>query len=55
LLTLRNDLGLFSEQYDTKLGRLVGNFPQTFSHTALVATAATLVTGGDTSIVDRRR
>ncbi len=55
LLALRNDLGLLSEQYDTKRGRLVGNFPQTFSHTALVTTAASLVTGGDTSIVDRRR
>jgi GH15 family glucan-1,4-alpha-glucosidase len=55
LLTLRNDLGLLSEQYDSKLHRLVGNFPQSFSHTALVATAATLVTGGNTSIVDRRR
>ena len=32
LLALRNDLGLLSEEYDPKLRRLVGNFPQAFSH-----------------------
>ncbi len=42
LLTLRNDLGLLSEQYDTELGRLVGNFPQAFSHLALVNSACNL-------------
>ncbi|MEO8329195.1 MAG: glycoside hydrolase family 15 protein, partial [Candidatus Nanopelagicales bacterium] len=36
LLGLRNDLGLLSEQYDVGRGRLVGNFPQAFSHVALV-------------------
>jgi GH15 family glucan-1,4-alpha-glucosidase len=30
----RNDLGLFSEEYSVKKGRLVGNFPQGFSHIA---------------------
>jgi GH15 family glucan-1,4-alpha-glucosidase len=55
LLELRNDLGLLAEQYDSKRGRLVGNFPQAFSHTALLATAASLATGGDTALVDRRR
>ncbi len=35
LLTLRNDLGLLSEEYDPKLERLVGNFPQAFSHIGL--------------------
>ncbi|MGA9463094.1 MAG: glycoside hydrolase family 15 protein [Terracidiphilus sp.] len=39
LLTLRNDLGLLSEQYDMKNKRLVGNFPQAFSHIALVNAA----------------
>ncbi len=36
LLTLRNDLGLLSEEYDVERKRLVGNFPQAFSHIALV-------------------
>ncbi len=39
LLALRNDLGLLSEEYDVKLQRLVGNFPQAFSHIALVNAA----------------
>ncbi len=42
LLALRNDVGLLSEEYDPAAGRLVGNFPQAFSHVALVATAMTL-------------
>jgi GH15 family glucan-1,4-alpha-glucosidase len=42
LLALRNDLGLLSEEYDPRVGRLVGNFPQAFSHVALVNTAANL-------------
>jgi len=42
LLTLRNDLGLLSEQYDPRRRRLVGNFPQAFSHLALVNTASNL-------------
>ncbi|MFC5353417.1 glycoside hydrolase family 15 protein [Azospirillum himalayense] len=42
LLALRNDLGLLSEEYDTKAKRLVGNFPQAFSHIALVNTAFNL-------------
>ncbi len=45
LLALRNDVGLLSEEYDPKAGRLVGNFPQAFSHVALVATALTLERG----------
>ncbi len=36
LLSLRNDLGLLSEEYDTKAKRQVGNFPQAFSHIAMV-------------------
>ncbi|MDX6439791.1 MAG: hypothetical protein QOF45_2374 [Gaiellaceae bacterium] len=42
MLTLRNDLGLLSEEYDPKLERLVGNFPQAFSHIGLVNTALLL-------------
>jgi GH15 family glucan-1,4-alpha-glucosidase len=39
LLTLRNDVGLLSEQYDVDRQRLIGNFPQAFSHVALINTA----------------
>jgi GH15 family glucan-1,4-alpha-glucosidase len=39
LLGLRNHLGLLAEEYDPKLQRQVGNFPQAFSHLALVFTA----------------
>ena len=39
LLALRNDLGLLSEEYDTKAGRQLGNFPQAFSHLALINSA----------------
>ena len=42
LLTLRNDLGLLSEEYDPHQKRLVGNFPQAFSHISLVNTAHNL-------------
>jgi GH15 family glucan-1,4-alpha-glucosidase len=42
LLALRNDVGLLSEEYDVRAGRLVGNFPQAFSHIALLATASNL-------------
>jgi GH15 family glucan-1,4-alpha-glucosidase len=42
LLALRNDLGLLSEEYDPVAKRLLGNFPQAFSHTAIVNTAAHL-------------
>lgn len=42
LLELRNDLGLLSEQYDPATKRLVGNFPQAFSHLALVNSACNL-------------
>src|SRR3984893_5149122 len=36
LLELRNDLGLLSEEYDPRTRRLVGNFPQAFTHVALI-------------------
>jgi GH15 family glucan-1,4-alpha-glucosidase len=42
LLDLCNDVGLISEEYDPQLGRLVGNFPQAFTHVSLVNTAVNL-------------
>jgi GH15 family glucan-1,4-alpha-glucosidase len=42
LLSLRNDLGLISEEYDPERKQLVGNFPQAFTHMTLVETAYTL-------------
>jgi len=39
LLGLRNHLGLLAEEYDPRLRRQVGNFPQAFSHLALIFTA----------------
>ena len=42
LLALRNDVGLLAEEYDPRAGRQVGNFPQAFSHVALVNTAYNL-------------
>jgi GH15 family glucan-1,4-alpha-glucosidase len=48
LLTLCNDLGLLSEEYDVDRKRLVGNFPQAFSHIALVNAAFDLEDGAGT-------
>jgi GH15 family glucan-1,4-alpha-glucosidase len=42
LLTLRNDVGLLAEEWDPVAGRLLGNFPQAFSHVGLVNTAVAL-------------
>jgi GH15 family glucan-1,4-alpha-glucosidase len=42
LLSLRNDVGLLAEEYDPQAKRLVGNFPQAFSHIALINTAHNL-------------
>ncbi len=43
LLSLANDVGLLSEEYDPATKRLVGNFPQGFSHVALVHTGLNLM------------
>ena len=43
LVSLANDVGLLSEEYDTVAKRLVGNFPQGFSHVALVHTGLNLM------------
>jgi len=42
LLALRNDVGLLAEEYDSAAKRQLGNFPQAFSHVALVNTASNL-------------
>jgi carbohydrate kinase (thermoresistant glucokinase family) len=42
LLSLRNDVGLLAEEYDPQAKRQVGNFPQAFSHLALIGTALSL-------------
>jgi GH15 family glucan-1,4-alpha-glucosidase len=42
LLRLCNDVGLLAEEYDPRVGRLVGNFPQAFSHIGLINTAINL-------------
>ena len=46
LLSLRNDVGLLAEEYDPKAQRQLGNFPQAFSHLALVGTALSLLDTG---------
>jgi len=43
LLSVRNDLGLLSEEYDPDRRRFLGNFPQAFSHVALINTAHNLL------------
>jgi GH15 family glucan-1,4-alpha-glucosidase len=47
LLALRNDVGLLSEEYDPHAKRMLGNFPQAFSHVALANTARILSDNGD--------
>jgi GH15 family glucan-1,4-alpha-glucosidase len=42
LVGLSNELGLLSEEYEPRSKRLVGNFPQAFSHVALVSSAYNL-------------
>jgi GH15 family glucan-1,4-alpha-glucosidase len=45
LLALRNDVGLLSEEYDPRSRRMLGNFPQAFTHVGLVNTACNLSRG----------
>jgi GH15 family glucan-1,4-alpha-glucosidase len=54
LLGLRNDVGLLSEQWDAGEKRMLGNFPQAFSHVALVDTATNL-DSSTPGAIDRRR
>ncbi len=46
VLSYSNHLGLFSEDIDFDTKRLLGNFPQAYSHLALIETAATIGNGG---------
>jgi GH15 family glucan-1,4-alpha-glucosidase len=47
LLDLRNDLGLLSEEFDPRARRQLGNFPQAFSHVALINSAELLNKNGN--------
>ena len=54
LLTFRNDLGLLAEEYDTRARRQLGNFPQAFSHVALVSSAYNLAAHERTKPAEQR-
>ena len=53
LVALTNDVGLLAEEYEPGLGRMLGNFPQAFSHVGLVNTALNLTSAARP--VDRRK
>jgi GH15 family glucan-1,4-alpha-glucosidase len=53
ILDVRSDVGLLSECYDPHLGRLLGNYPQAFSHVGLINTALNLARAGGPA--DERR
>ena len=55
LLALRNDVGLLAEEYDPRGQRQLGNFPQGFSHLALIHTAFNLTTGHASPTAERPR
>ncbi len=55
LLALRNDVGLLAEEYDPVSGTLLGNFPQAFSHLALVNAALNLENSHGPAQKRRRR
>jgi GH15 family glucan-1,4-alpha-glucosidase len=44
VVALKNDLGLFAEEYDVRRKRQVGNFPQAFSHLTLIDAANAIAT-----------
>ena len=54
LLTVQNDLGLLSEEYDPVARRQLGNFPQAFSHVSLINTARNLTPGQRGPAADRQ-
>ena len=54
VLSVRNDVGLLAEEYDPRNRRMVGNFPQAFSHVSLISTARNL-TRGEIGPAERRR
>jgi GH15 family glucan-1,4-alpha-glucosidase len=53
LASLANDLGLLAEEYDVERSRLVGNFPQAFSHVGLILTAMNLADGAGSPAAHR--
>ncbi|MBA3457176.1 MAG: glycoside hydrolase family 15 protein, partial [Deltaproteobacteria bacterium] len=55
LLSLRNDVGLLAEEYDPVARRLLGNFPQAFSHVGLVNTAFNLTRSQLTPADERQK
>ncbi|WP_141845599.1 glycoside hydrolase family 15 protein [Humibacillus xanthopallidus] len=56
LVGIPNDLGLLSEEYDPVGGRMIGNYPQAFSHLALVGAALSLAeASGDRATARRTR
>ncbi len=50
LLDVRNDLGLLSEEYDPEAKRMLGNFPQAFSHVGLINSACNLMHEGESRV-----
>jgi GH15 family glucan-1,4-alpha-glucosidase len=50
LLAIRNDVGLLAEEYDLKSGKMLGNFPQAFSHVGLINTARNLARSGGPAV-----
>jgi GH15 family glucan-1,4-alpha-glucosidase len=55
LLGLRNELGLLAEEYDPVARRQLGNYPQAFTHVALVNTAFNLSQASGPTPLDQRR
>jgi GH15 family glucan-1,4-alpha-glucosidase len=55
VLSVRNDVGLLAEEYDTSRSRLTGNFPQAFSHVSVIGTARNLSRGIEGPAERRRR
>jgi GH15 family glucan-1,4-alpha-glucosidase len=53
ILNLRNDVGLLAEEYDPAAKRMLGNFPQAFSHLGLIASAYNLLRDGHGPAVER--
>ncbi|MFM8527684.1 MAG: glycoside hydrolase family 15 protein, partial [bacterium] len=49
VVSIANDVGLISEEYDPQAGRLLGNFPQAFTHLAVINTAYNLTRPDRTS------
>jgi GH15 family glucan-1,4-alpha-glucosidase len=54
LLALRNDVGLLAEEYDPRARRQLGNFPQAFSHVALLDSAYNLQSGPTAKPAEQR-